>query len=53
MDSKKILAFNINKTKNKKFIRNNVQLTCFKITFIYLILYLNTNFKFNSISVKP
>ncbi len=50
---KKILAFNVKKKKEKKkFIKNNLQLTCFKITFIYLILYLNINFEFNSISVK-
>jgi hypothetical protein len=49
---KKILAF-INKNKNKFFfIKNNLQLTCFKITFIYLILYLNINFDLNSTSIK-
>jgi len=50
---KKILAFNINKNKNKlKIVKNNLQLTCFKITFIYLILYLNINFELNSTNIK-
>jgi hypothetical protein len=50
---KKSLLFTLTKNKNKKFIKNNLQLTCFKIKFIYLILYLIINFEFNSISVKP
>ncbi len=31
---KKILAFNLSQKKREKFIKNNLQLTCFKITFI-------------------